>query len=139
MSALQRFQRELDGLQGQYDLLSEKIARLRQARAIETDPASQFKQDMQLKQAEAERAELLTKIEALEAKIEARQSPRVEATLPPEDEQFLQQQLAAHQRNRRRLLEQQSIYAAGETPLHLLNQIEAEEKAIQEIMQQLGR
>lgn len=37
----------------------------------------------------------------------------------------------------RALHEQATIYAAGETPLHLLNQIEAEEMEIRRIEEQL--
>jgi hypothetical protein len=36
------------------------------------------------------------------------------------------------------LREQAAIYAAGETPLHLLNQIEAEEMEIRRIEEQLS-
>lgn len=60
-------------------------------------------------------------------------------TITSEDEEFLREQLARHQENRRQLLKQKSIYAAGEEPLHLLNQIAAEEKAIKEIEQQLRK
>lgn len=56
-----------------------------------------------------------------------------------EDEKFLYEQLARHQENRRQLLKQKGIYAAGEEPLHLLNQIAAEEKAVKEIEQQLRK
>jgi hypothetical protein len=64
--------------------------------------------------------------------------PQVQPTLTPEDEQFLREQLAQHEQNRRHLLRQKSIYGAGEVPLHLLNQIRAEEEEISNIKQQLG-
>jgi hypothetical protein len=52
----------------------------------------------------------------------------------PEDERAaLQRELDQHKRNLHKLREQAAIYAAGETPLHLLNQIEAEEKEIRRI------
>jgi len=53
------------------------------------------------------------------------------------DEKFLREQLDRHQENLRKLLRQKSIYATGEEPLRLLNQIAAEQKKIQEIEQQL--
>lgn len=49
----------------------------------------------------------------------------------------LKRQLAQHTRNLNQLREQAAIYAAGETPLHLLNKIEAEESKIEEIEQRL--
>jgi hypothetical protein len=73
------------------------------------------------------------------SKIEIRGSDSSEATLANEDTNFLREQLARHQENRRQLLKQKSIYAAGEKPLHLLNQIAAEENAIKEIERQLRK
>jgi len=55
------------------------------------------------------------------------------------DLNFLQEQVASHQENLKKLLNQKSTYAKGEEPLHLLNQIEAEEKKIKEIKQQLQK
>jgi hypothetical protein len=49
----------------------------------------------------------------------------------------LQRQLAQHRRNLNKLREQAALYGAGETPLRLLNQIEAEETAIQELENRL--
>ncbi len=63
-------------------------------------------------------------------------------TQPPlslEDESFLREQLAAHEQNLRLLLRQKIVYAAGEEPLRLLNQIRAEEQAINDINKQLGQ
>jgi len=76
-----------------------------------------------------------------DAKLEAEKKSSVLSDMPifSEDEKFLHEQLAHHQENRRQLLKQKSIYAAGEEPLHLLNQIAAEEKAIKEIKQQLRK
>jgi HD superfamily phosphodiesterase len=57
-----------------------------------------------------------------------------EDTFAPKDERAaLQRELAQHKRNLYKLREQAAIYTAGETPLHLLNQIEAEEKEIRRI------
>jgi hypothetical protein len=60
-------------------------------------------------------------------------------SLTVEDEQFLNDQLNRHQENLRYLNKQKSIYAAGEEPLHLLNQIDAEKKTIKEIEEQLHK
>jgi hypothetical protein len=49
----------------------------------------------------------------------------------------LEQELDQHKRNLYKLRQQAAIYAAGETPLHLLNQIEAEEMEIRRIEEQL--
>lgn len=57
-----------------------------------------------------------------------------EDTFASKDERAaLRRELAQHKRNLYKLREQAAIYAAGETPLHLLNQIEAEEKEIRRI------
>jgi uncharacterized membrane protein YgaE (UPF0421/DUF939 family) len=53
------------------------------------------------------------------------------------DEQNISELLNRHQENLRKLIKQKSIYAASEEPLHLLNQIEAEENAIKEIKEKL--
>jgi len=59
---------------------------------------------------------------------------REKGTLGPAEERAaLQRELDQHKRNLYRLREQAAIYAAGETPLHLLNQIEAEEREIRRI------
>ena len=50
----------------------------------------------------------------------------------------LKRELTQHQRNLNRLREQAAIFAAGETPLHLLNQIEAEKMAIQAVKERLS-
>ena len=49
----------------------------------------------------------------------------------------LERELAQRKSNLYKLREQAAIYAAGETPLHLLNQIEAEETEIRRIEVQL--
>jgi tetratricopeptide (TPR) repeat protein len=59
----ERQERELDSLQKQYDLLSEKIDRLRRAVAIEAAVADKFEQEKQLEEAEGERAAVEEKME----------------------------------------------------------------------------
>lgn len=54
------------------------------------------------------------------------------------DRASLQRQLAQHHSNLNKLREQAAIYGAGETPLHLLNKIEAEEVEIQHLEEQLN-
>lgn len=56
-----------------------------------------------------------------------------------DERQVLQQELALRQRNWQKLKEQATLYSAGEVPLHLSNQIETEEEAIQEIKGKLDR
>lgn len=50
----------------------------------------------------------------------------------------LEEELAQHKSNLRLLLQKKAIYAAGEEPLFLLNQIEAEKKAIANIKTKLA-
>lgn len=59
-------------------------------------------------------------------------SPETDAS-PIEEQASLKRQLAQHHSNLNKLREQATIYGAGETPLHLLNKIEAEETEIQRI------
>ena len=54
------------------------------------------------------------------------------------DADFLRSLLAQHQRNRQRLLQQKALYGAGEEPLRLLNQLDAEDEAIAKLQQQLS-
>lgn len=56
-----------------------------------------------------------------------------------EDRSAMEQELAMHRSNLRTLRLQAAVYGAGETPLHLLNQIKAEERAIQSLEERLGR
>ena len=66
MKQPEQMQQKLDKLRGAYDLLSEKIVRLRRARIIETDTAVLFKFDMQLREIEEERQRLEQEISDLE-------------------------------------------------------------------------
>jgi len=72
--SVQHTRRKHDELQDQLDLLSEKIKRLREASAIETDAATRFKLEKQIEQAEAERDALEPQIAALERQQPARVS-----------------------------------------------------------------
>lgn len=64
-----RLERELQSLQGQWDLLSEKGKRLRAALAIETNPAIQFQLEQQLTAVESDLANLESKLAQLEQKL----------------------------------------------------------------------
>ena len=57
--------REEEDLEAEYDLLSEKISRLRKARIIETDEATRFKLDKQIEEAEQEREKIERQLEKL--------------------------------------------------------------------------
>jgi hypothetical protein len=61
-----RLAQEQAGLESQSNLLSEKLGRLRNAIAIETDAATIFKLEQQIKQAESEIKELDAKLESIE-------------------------------------------------------------------------
>ncbi len=80
--------------------------------------------------------ELLTKVEIDPSKIFlAEQSQPIESN--NKDRKYLYELLSRHQENLRKLMIQISVYAVGEVPLHLLNQIEAEENEIKEIEEKL--
>lgn len=63
MPSIKRLEQRQKELEGEYDLLSEKISRLKKARILETDPSTRFKLDKQLEDLENER-------ETIEAEIE---------------------------------------------------------------------
>lgn len=68
--------------------------------------------------------------------------PSAEAFMSQNQHSTLEQQLSRHQRNLTRLQAKKGVYAAGEEPLSLINQIEAEEREIQRIhkvMEQLSK
>ena len=64
----ERMQQRLGALHEVYELLNEKIARLRRARIIETDTAVVFKLEKQIQEIEEERRDLELKIDAIESK-----------------------------------------------------------------------
>jgi hypothetical protein len=65
MAFSQNPQRRRDELQKLYDLLDEKILRLRTARIIETDAAIVFRLDKQIEEAEIEREKIAQEIDNL--------------------------------------------------------------------------
>lgn len=69
-------QQKSDELRITYDLLSEKLVRLRKAFAIENDPATKFKIEEQIKQTETERDQIEKQIEAMESHLKKRVSVR---------------------------------------------------------------
>jgi hypothetical protein len=83
MPSLSRLQRKRDALQGEYDLLSEKIRNLRTAHAIETGTAIRFQLEKQIEQAESERDAIERKIESLERELERRKSDEPDLTRSP--------------------------------------------------------
>lgn len=62
---------------------------------------------------------------------------RTQESEGPTELESLKRRLAAHKRNLLKLQEQRATYAAGEEPLHLLNQIEHEEREIEAIWAKL--
>jgi Caspase domain len=64
-----RLKQELEGLEKQYDLWNEKLNRLSEARTMENDAATIFKQDKQLEEAKAEIDRLKLKIESIEQQL----------------------------------------------------------------------
>jgi hypothetical protein len=82
--------------------------------------------------------------EKQDVKSEASDAPPAQAAARPAltfdqaaERAALERELSQRTRNLYRLREQAVTYAAGETPLHLLNQIEAEEMEIRRIEEQL--
>jgi len=60
---------EFNHLSQMYELLSEKLSRLRNARTLETDPAIGFRLEKQIAQAQTELSQLTQQLEALENKL----------------------------------------------------------------------
>jgi hypothetical protein len=50
---------------------------------------------------------------------------------------MLEAELVQHQRNLARLESMRAVYALGETPLHLLNQIDHEEREVKRVQAEL--
>jgi len=67
----QRLEQERDSLQQQYDLIQSKLGYLGVARASENDPATHFKLNKQVEQAEAELDHLGQKLDEIETKLQA--------------------------------------------------------------------
>ena len=66
----QRIQQQLDSLEKQYNVLSEKIAALREGSAITSNEAQKFELDKQIEKAELERTQVEQQIEDLEDKLQ---------------------------------------------------------------------
>lgn len=62
----QRILQEIESLQQQYDLLSQKLSRLRLDLVIESGTVVKFQLEKQIENAEAERTQLTQRIEQLE-------------------------------------------------------------------------
>jgi hypothetical protein len=65
-AAGQRLRREQEGLQKQYDLLSEKVGRVREALAVEADVVRKFQLEHQLAEAERERAAVSERLDEID-------------------------------------------------------------------------
>jgi hypothetical protein len=78
MPALSRLRRRRDELQEQYDLLSEKIQRLRTAHAIEAGAAVRFQLEKQIERAESERDVIEQQMDMLDEELEQASSPEPE-------------------------------------------------------------
>jgi hypothetical protein len=63
---------------------------------------------------------------------------RSRAAIPDEERSFLEAELSQHRRNELRLRRQKAVFAEGEAPLRLLNQIDAERQEILELEQRLS-
>ncbi|MBW4627047.1 MAG: hypothetical protein KME49_16455 [Brasilonema octagenarum HA4186-MV1] len=70
MAYRQNPQRRRDELQKLYDLLNEKIVRLRTARIIETDAAIIFRLDKQIEEAQTEHDKIAQQIDSLDKALE---------------------------------------------------------------------
>jgi hypothetical protein len=75
MPALSRPRHRRDELQEQYDLLSEKIQRLRTAHAIEAGAAIRFQLEKQIEQAESERDVIEQQMDMPDEELEQASSP----------------------------------------------------------------
>lgn len=64
-----RLEQERDSLQQQYDLVSEKLGRLRQAQSIETDVAVKMKLEVQIQETTTELNRLDGQLEEIEQKL----------------------------------------------------------------------
>jgi hypothetical protein len=83
MTSISRLQRKQNALQHQYDLLSEKIERLRAAHAIEAAAAPRFQLEKQIEQAESEFDAVEQQLDELEAQLERAASTGPGQAAPP--------------------------------------------------------
>jgi predicted RNase H-like nuclease (RuvC/YqgF family) len=71
MSSLENLQQKLKDLQKQYELLCEKIQRLKEAKIIETETSTIFKLEKQIQEAELERGRVEKEMKSVEKEIES--------------------------------------------------------------------
>ncbi|MCP4538840.1 MAG: hypothetical protein GY832_17030 [Chloroflexi bacterium] len=83
-SRLQRKKRELGIFQTQYNLLSERVKRLRASHAIEAGTAVRFQLEQEIEQAETERRDVEQQIDSLEDEIRKLAPKKTEKTQHPE-------------------------------------------------------
>lgn len=86
MTILQNMMQKAQEIHAQFDLLSQKISRLRTAIAIENDPASKFKLEKQIEEAKAECEQVEQQLTQLQHDMETYQTqvtPKVTATETP--------------------------------------------------------
>jgi LuxR family glucitol operon transcriptional activator len=76
MVSIERFQQRQKELEAEYDLLSEKISRLRKDRILETDTSNRFKLSKHIEEAEQEREAIEREIEAAVQAINAEQAQK---------------------------------------------------------------
>lgn len=69
MTSFELIQKKRDELQGQFDLISEKIKRLRKSLAVETQPAEKFQLEKQIEDDELEREKITNQLVELESKL----------------------------------------------------------------------
>ena len=69
-SKRRRLEQEQNSLQQQYDLVNEKLARLREAHAIEVDPLMKLKLETQKENAQSELNQISTQLERIEKQLE---------------------------------------------------------------------
>ncbi len=85
-----RLAQEQAGLESQSNLLSEKLGRLRNAIAIETDPSNKFKLEQQIEQAESEIKELDAKLESIEGKLNSNSEDSIANSVPSKQSSYLE-------------------------------------------------
>lgn len=78
--------KKIDGLREEYDLLYQKIAKLRKAKVIETDTATIFKLEKQIEQAEEDLQKIEKQLETLNASLQE----------IPSEQKLLQQKYEMH-------------------------------------------
>ncbi|MBN3941860.1 hypothetical protein [Nostoc sp. NMS9] len=75
----QRLQQERDSLEKAHALQSEKVAEIRKARIVETDPSRKFQFKQELQEEERSLEELADRLNAIEQQLQATDSSGLEA------------------------------------------------------------